>query len=149
MLYDKTDALPMKEPVLLMRLKKQLSGGRVPHLLQKKYSEKTFESVCEILFPIFSILWNKICRLSCICACWTQVGRNFDPSHPVVKCLTFHPINTSPFSRKRKRLCDQEARKHSAPVCFSKSPFCFKPLTSYLPECRVQYDYRARIPFQH
>lgn len=27
---------PMKEPVLQIRLKKQLSGGRVPHLLQRK-----------------------------------------------------------------------------------------------------------------
>lgn len=28
---------PMKEPVLQIRLKKQLSGGRVPHLLQRKH----------------------------------------------------------------------------------------------------------------
>lgn len=27
--------LPMKEPVLQMRLKKQLSGGRAPHLLRE------------------------------------------------------------------------------------------------------------------
>lgn len=30
------DELPMNDPVLQIRLKKQLSGGRVPHLLQER-----------------------------------------------------------------------------------------------------------------
>lgn len=37
------DALPMNEPVLQIRLKKQLSGGRVPHLLQETITRKQSE----------------------------------------------------------------------------------------------------------
>lgn len=35
-MYTSEYTLPMKEPVLQIRLKKQLSGGRVPHLLKDR-----------------------------------------------------------------------------------------------------------------
>lgn len=35
---------PIKDPVLQMRLKKQLSGGSVPHLLQIRTSEQRLDA---------------------------------------------------------------------------------------------------------
>lgn len=42
----------MNEPVLQMRLKKQLSGGRAPHLLQTK-------KACEILHTLSFLFVRK------------------------------------------------------------------------------------------
>lgn len=67
--------LPKKDPALQMRLKKQLSGGRVPHLLQK--AERRGELVQTYILGGITESWD-VCVP--VCVSWGQRATK-DPAH--------------------------------------------------------------------
>lgn len=102
------DALPMNEPVLQIRLKKQLSGGRVPHLLQEGVHENKSKKYCEQIWTQQQyhkfhshVVHSEICMLLGMrfCSCTKEtvgvVVLVLAVPHPIIKPLTFHLLHTA------------------------------------------------------
>lgn len=79
--------LPMNEPVLQIRLKKQLSGGRAPHLLQERTVENKSREILYVNTPTHS----SYILLAGTGSRWEGQSHTCF-SHPIFKHLTFYPL---------------------------------------------------------
>lgn len=129
------DALPMNEPVLQMRLKKQLSGGRVPHLLQKKRRKKN----------MWGILWKsalhsnyatnyppqRSTRLERLFSLWKYRWGAAIPHILLSSCLTFHLLHAA-FLLRMGNVCRRGSLETVNTRCLCPSSCWSQSLLSWL-----------------
>ncbi len=131
----------MNDPVLQIRLKKQLSGGRVPHLLQErvhrnkseKYSESTYAHYVATNFPPTPCtMKHSMFSDMHFCSCNKEAeGGGNTSSHPTIKPLTFHLLHTAS-SLGMGNVCRRERQETVNTGCLCSSSRCLQSLLSWL-----------------